>query len=130
MKIKNILHYLLLWAIAGATAHGQVATDVWYRPGTCSDAGTFVCDHVTVAHLKDGKTLLQFTAYASHYESLVGTADSEDPTLIDLEASYLDGLPLPHAINGQCVLIFKAPGQLEQIICPGLKFKVTEGSSK
>jgi hypothetical protein len=121
---------LILCAVLTVTAYGQVATDVWSRPGVCSEAGTFLCDHVTVAHLEDGKTLLQFTAYASHYESLVGTADSEDPTLIELEAHYLDGLPLPHASNGQCALIFKAPGDLSEIICPSLTFTVTEGLSK
>jgi hypothetical protein len=101
-----------------------VALSTWSKPGTCS-AAEFQCDHVTVAHLDDGKVLLQFTEYAGHYQSYVGAEDSEDHTLIDLNQVYLDGHEIPHA-NGQCVLIFKAPGELDQVICPALTFTVTE----
>jgi hypothetical protein len=114
--------WLLSLVLVGTTAaHGQ---DAWSKPGTCS-AASFTCDAVTVAHLNDGRVLLQFSEYAGHLMSYVGREDSEDPTVIDIEGSYLDGLPLPRA-NGQCALFFKAPEQLETITCPGLTFTVKD----
>jgi hypothetical protein len=115
------LAVLALGVTLSVTAWAQ--SNAWSKLGTCS---TFVCDAVTVAHLDDDKVLLQFTEYAGHYMSLTGTEDSEDPTLIELDQVYFDGHQIPQT-NGQCVLIFKAPGELDQVICPSLTFTVTEG---
>jgi hypothetical protein len=119
--MKLITATLLL--VAGSAASAQVPI-AWSKPGSC-DAGAFHCDAVTVAHLDDGKTLLQFSEYAGHITSYVGSEGSEDPTLVDLDGVYLDGLTIPRA-NGQCALIFKAPEQLETITCPGLTFTVKD----
>lgn len=127
----------LLLSLGAATAHAQVSQawtlehhqGVSYRSaaGACSAAGTFICDHVTVA--LDGRSVvLQFTEYAGHYMTFTGTADSEDPTLIDLAQAYLDGHPIGSI--GQCVLIFQS-GNLSQIICSALGTQIVfTGESK
>jgi hypothetical protein len=94
--------------------------------GNCH-AAEFHCDHVTVSHLDDGRVLLQFTEYAGHYMSFVGRADSEADTLVHVDESYLDGLSQSHA-DGQCSLVFKAPGELVEVICPSLTFTVKKDS--
>jgi hypothetical protein len=115
MKIALVL---LLTAVA---AHAQTRSVA----GTCSDSGGFACDHVTVANLDDGKVLLQFTEYAAHVMSLVGRPDGDN--LVSVDERYLDGLRQAHA-GGQCSLVFKAPGELSEIICPSLTFTVTKDS--
>jgi hypothetical protein len=117
---------LALGLLLCATAHAQV-THAWTlehhqgvsvrsAAGTCSGAGTFICDHVTL--MLDGRTVvLQFTEYAGHYTQFAGTADSEDRTLIDLDGAYLDGHQA--GSTGQCVLFFQS-GELSQIICSAL----------
>ena len=90
--------------------------------GTCSATG-FACDHLTI--LKEGRSvLLQFTENAGRYSGMSGTANSGDPTVIDLDQVYLDG----HQIGstGQCVLNFES-GELSQVICPALTFTVRNG---
>lgn len=130
MRIKNILLWLLSWATVAATAHGQV-TQAWTlehhqgmsarsTAGTCTAAGSFLCDAVTVA--LDGRSvLLQFTENAGHYTSLTGSVDSENPRLISVDQVYLDGQLEANQRPGQCELIFVS-GELSQIICPALTF--------
>lgn len=134
MDLKN--EKMLLWAAAlgilsllwCATARAQVS-EAWYHQGTsarsaagsCSAADGFVCDAVTVAFLDGGSVLLQFTEHASHYTSLTGSADSENPRLISVDQVYLDGQLEANQRPGQCELIFVS-GELSQIICPALTF--------
>jgi hypothetical protein len=116
----------MMLSLGAATAHAQTLSNIWSRPGTC-DAGASVCDAVTVAAIDDGTKLLQFSEYNGHLTSYVGTPDTEDSTIVDITGAYLDGHEQPNS-NGQCVLIFKAPAQLEAITCsaPSLTFTVTK----
>ena len=124
----TLLRTLLALAVLGA-AHSRAQSTAWSKAGRC-DAGTFVCDAVTVSDLADGDRLLQFTEHAGHYLSYIGTVDSEDRTIVDITAAYFDGHRVSSA--GQCVLIFKAPSELSEIDCstPSLTFTVTEGSNE
>jgi hypothetical protein len=122
--MKIIVLTLSLFAtLAGNSAPLPVHGSVWSREGTCR-AAEFQCDHVTVATLDDGKVLLQFTEYAGHYVSIVGRSEGE---LVSVDESYLDGLSQAHA-GGQCSLVFKALGELSEVICPSFTFTVTKDS--
>jgi hypothetical protein len=124
----TLLRTLLALVLLSA-AHSHAQNNTWSKAGRC-DAGTFVCDHITVSDLASGDRLLQFTEYAGHYLSYVGTVDSADRTIVDITAAYFDGHPV--SSTGQCVLIFKAPSELSEIDCstPSLTFTVTEGSNE
>jgi hypothetical protein len=126
--MTRLIRTLLALAALGVTQGlpAQTLSNSWSKAGTC-DAGMLVCDHVTVADIDDGSKLLQFTEYGGHMLSYLGVADPEDSTLIDIAAAYFDGHELPRAA-GQCVLLFKAPGQLDAITCsaPSLTFTVTK----
>jgi hypothetical protein len=81
MKIKNILHYLLLWAIAGATAHGQAvgsytqgATTTRVAP-TAAHAGSKATTSVHLLYVMPG------TSYAASC-NLVGATGA--PSIVDI----------------------------------------------
>jgi hypothetical protein len=125
MKIKNILLWLLSMSTVGAPAHGQVLSNTWSKVGHAEPRQAIV-DHVTVADQDNGEKLIQFTEHAGHYLSFTGIPDSEAPIIVDLTGMYLDGLASGHAPYGQCVFVYKAPGELESINCPNLLFTVTQ----
>jgi hypothetical protein len=126
---------LALSLILCAAARGQV-TEAWTlgdhqsvnSRSAAGTADTFACDHVTVAFV-DHSVILQFTEYAGHYMSFTGTADSVGSSLINLDEAYLDGHQIPTTADSQCALIFVS-GELQQIICSGLTFTVSNGESK